>query len=191
MSTGHKHHRPTQPIDPARQRELETLLANPQFAAAVSAYKLEDCTHDVPYVGGSLTDWRTVCWDRKFCQAVQQGKFLIGGKPEDPRPCGRVHEATEGVIIHLWELCRQLLGWPETTEKYPRGHDIADVAEHHAVLHKGWPWPDYQAGWRPFVRLDERETITDPPRNLLLDAYRGTPLYGRLATFQFKARAKA
>lgn len=183
MSVGHLH-RPNGAIDPARERELETLLANAEFRAAVSAYDLEDCDHDVPYVGGSLTDWRTIVWDRHLCAAIAARKFLIAGKPEDPRPTGKVHEAIEGAIIHLWELCRKLLGWPETDEKYPRAHDIADVAEHHAVLERGWKWGPYQAAWKPFIRTEEREAIVNPPRNLLLDAYKGTPLYAKLSSIR-------
>lgn len=188
MASGHRHHAPGTPIDPVRQHELEMLLAHPQFVAAVKAYDREDCDHDIPFVGGSGTDWRTIFWDRQFCAAIKARRFLIAGRPQDPRPVGKVHEAIEGAIIHLWELARQLFGWPETQAKYPRAHDIADVAEHHAALERGWNWDDYQNGYKPFIRMDEREQIVNPPPNLLLVPYIGTPLYGRLATLQIKAR---
>jgi hypothetical protein len=183
MSAGAPHHGP---IDADRERELRTLLDDPVFAAAVRAYDREDSSHDIPYVGGSATDWRTVFWDRLFAAAVLAGKFKIAGRSEDPRPTGKVHEAVEGAIIHLWDLCRQLLGWPQETDKYDRAHDIATIAEQHAVAHKGWPWLEYQAAWKPFVRIDEREKITNPPRNLLLEPYRGTPLFAKLQAFQGK-----
>lgn len=183
MSVGHLHP-PSAAINPAHERDLEKLLANAEFRAEVSAYDREDCDHDVPFVGGSLTDWRTICWDRHLCAAIAARRFLIAGKPEDPRRTGKVHEAVEGAIIHKWDLCRQLLGWPQTDEKYPRAHDVADVAEHHAVIEAGWEWLPYQSAWKPFIRIEEREAIVNPPPNLLLDAYKGTPLFAKLAAAQ-------
>lgn len=189
MSAGHLAH--SHPIDADRERELKTLLDDPQFAAAVKAYVLVDCDHDVPYAGGSETDWRTICWDRQLCAGIAAGKFRIAGKPEDPRPCGRVHEAVEGAIIHLWAHVCQLLGWDPKGPKYIRAHDVATLAEQQAVAHKGWDWNAYQDGWKPWVRIDERETITDPPANLLLEPYKGTPLYTKLAAFQAQSRSSS
>lgn len=188
MSVGHVSVGRARPIDVDRTRELERLMAQPWFRSAVAAYDREDDTHDVPYVGGSCTDWRTVVWDRHFAAAVRAGQFRLQGRPIEPRRAGKVHEATEGALIHLWPQAAQLLGWPAAaTYKYPRAHDLATVAERHVVEHLGWNWREYQMGWQPFVRAEEHEAITDPPHNLLLEAYRGTPLYARLATFEIRS----
>jgi hypothetical protein len=186
MSAGHRHHPAGHPIDQTRERELQTLMAQPWFEAAVRAYTIEDCDHDVPYAGGSLTDWRTVVWDRHLCAAIQQGRFLLRGNAIDPRRSGKVHEAIEGAIIHLWERVRQLLGWPEHAHKYLTAHDIGNIAERHAAEHLGWPWDPYQAAWKPFIRLEKHEAIVRPPSNLLMDAYEGTPIYAHLLKFQRK-----
>lgn len=179
MSAGHRHHKPGHKIDPAHQRELEHLMENPEFVKAVSAYDREDCDHDIPYVGGSSTDGRTIFWDRHLCSVIDAGKYLISGKPQDPRPAGRVHEAIEGAIIRLMRT------------DYTLAHDIADVAERHAVEHLGWSWPAYQKAWKPFIRVEEHESITNPPADLLLEPYRNTPIYNKLATFQLRARQNA
>jgi hypothetical protein len=47
---------------------------------------------------------------------------------------------------------------------------MADIAERRAVTHL---WHAYQKALEPFIRMDEREKITDPPPNLLLDPYQG------------------
>lgn len=181
MSVADRH---AHPIDAERERELTALLDHPAFAQAVAAYTQVDCAHDVPYGGGSGTDWKTIYWDRRLCEAITAGKFKLKGQPVDPRVTGKVHEAVEGAVIHLWDLCRQLFGWPDTTEKYPRAHDLADCAEKHAVEHHGWDWNEYQAQWKPLIHADEGEPIADPPSNLLLDPYVGTPLYAKLAAAQ-------
>lgn len=180
MSIGHRH-APDHKILAGRERELRELLDEPRFAAAVRAYDREDDTHEVPYGGGSGTDWRTIYWDHRVANAINAGHFRLGGKPIDPRPTGKAHEAVEGAILHLWEPVRSLLGWPETTERYQRAHDIADLAERHAVAHHGWDWQEYQRQWEQLIEPIERARVTNPPPNLLLEPYRGSPLFVRLA----------
>jgi hypothetical protein len=174
VSTGHHHAGHNKPIDAEHSRELEMMLANPQFAAAVAAYRNEDDTFDIPYLGGSGTDGATVFYDRHFVAAIKAGQVKLNGQPIDPRKTLKVHESIEGAEIRLLKF------------DYTKAHDIATIAEHHAVDHLGWNWAAYSAALEPYIRTDERETITNPPPNLLLDAYRGTPLYGRLATFQLR-----
>jgi hypothetical protein len=178
MSSGHHHHhrRGGGKIDADREQELRQLLDNPQFAAAVAAYRNEDDSRDIPYLGGSDNQGTTVFFDRQFVDAIKAGKVKIDGKHIDPRPALKVHESVEGAEIRLLHF------------DYTRAHDIATIAERHAVAHLGWDWTKYEAALAPFIRIDERETITNPPANLLLDPYRGTPLYGRLATFQLRSR---
>src|SRR4030081_374442 len=135
MSAGHKYH-PTRglPLNKDRERELELLLSHPQFQQAIAAYTNEDDTHDIPYVGGSGTDWRTIFWDRHFAKAVDAGFFRLRGAPIDPRQAGKIHEAVEGAIIHLWDSVAPLLGWPgKGADKYTRAHDVAGVAERHVA----------------------------------------------------------
>jgi broad specificity phosphatase PhoE len=176
--------RRSHPIDAAREHELRTLLDNPEFSAAVAAYDREDDTHDIPYGGGSSTDWRTIFWDHRIVAAINSGKFRLAGKAEDPRPTGKVHEAIEGAVIHLWPMVSKLLGWPQTGPKYLRAHDLADIAERHAVAHKGWDWAEYQREWLKLIEPVEKAPVTNPPSNLLLDAYQGTPLWQKLSATQ-------
>lgn len=175
MSSGAPHHGP---IDADRERELRQLLDNPDFAKAVAAYRNEDDTHDIPYLGGSDTGGTTVFYDRAFVAAIKAGKVKIDGKPIDPRPALKVHETIEGAEIRLLHY------------DYTRAHDIATVAEQHTVAHLGWDWAKYEAALAPFIHSDEIEKITNPPPNLLLVAYEGkggstdSPLYRKLAAFQ-------
>jgi broad specificity phosphatase PhoE len=182
--------RHSHPIDAHRERELRTLLDNAEFAAAVAAYDREDDTHDIPYGGGSATDWRTIFWDHRIAAAIKAGKFQLGGKAEDPRPTGKVHEAIEGAILHLWPQVSKLLGWPVGGPKYLPAHDLADIAERHAVAHKGWDWDQYQREWLRLIEPIEKAPITNPPSNLLLDAYQGTALYVRLGQWQTKSKSR-
>lgn len=170
MTISHAPH--SGPIDEARSAELAKLLDNPQFSAAVAAYKTEADGYDLPYAGGSDITGKVVFWDRHLSAAIKAKQFIVDGKPIDPRPAGKVHEAVEGAQIRI-------LGKP-----YLPSHDLADIAEAHAVAHLGWPWLAYQAAWRPFVKAEEREKIQRPPPTLLLEAYRGTPLWAHLIKFQ-------
>ena len=169
MSVGHRH---SGKIDQDRDAELHQLMADPQFAAAVANYKNEDDTRQIPYGGGSDTEGTTVFWDKAASDRIKAGLFRIAGQPRDPRPTGKVHEAVEGAAIrHLGK-------------DYFAAHDLADTAERHAVAAKGWDWNEYQDAWKPLIKQDEHETITNPPPNLLLTPYRGTKLFAKLAAFQ-------
>ncbi len=176
MSIGRSHS-----SDAAHDAELAKLLDNGEFAKAVAAYDREDCDHDIPYGGGSGTDGRTIFWDRRICAAIEGGQFKLDGKAIDPRTTGKVHEAIEGACIRLWELCAGLLGWSQTGEKYPRAHDVANAAERHAVVHHGWDWDEYQDQWKKLIEPIEKAPIENPPDNLLLEPYVGTPLHEKLA----------
>lgn len=160
------------PIDQDRERELRELLDNPEFAKAVSAYHNEDDTKDIPYLGGSDTEGTTVFFDRAFASAIKSGQVKIDGKPIDPRPALKVHESVEGAEIRLLHY------------DYTKAHDIATIAEQHAVAHLGWDWDKYEDALKPFIRGDESETIHDPPSNLLLAPYEGTPLLAKIKAAQ-------
>lgn len=164
---GHQH-----PIDADRERELHALVDNPEFAKAVSSYRNEDDTKDIPYLGGSDTDGTTVFFDRAFAAAVKAGQVKIDGKPIDPRPALKVHESIEGAAIRLLHF------------DYTKAHDLATIAERHTVAHLGWSWDKYQDALKPFIRGEESETIHDPPANLLLAPYEGTPLLAKIKAAQ-------
>lgn len=173
MSVGHRHNHP---IDASRERELQALLGDPDFAKALSGYSDEDDQHDIPYGGGSSTNGHTVYWDRRLAPYIEAGKFKVNGVPIDPRRVGRVHEAIEGALI----LHRG--------RDYPTSHDMATIGERHAAAHAGIEWNPYQDAWREFLAGPEHENPENPPDDLLLEPYRGTPLYRRLATAQLMAR---
>ena len=174
MSAGHQTVPPAAPGSVEQQHHtalLEQLLADPKFSAAVQAYTKEDDSRDIPFLGGSNNAGDTVFFDRRFVEAVKAGKVLYDGKPFDPRPFLKIHEAVEGAAIRL-------LGTNYDTDNakgLPGGHLIATWAERRAVQHAGLDWVKYQAALKPWIRADEHEQVTNPPPDLLTVPYRGTP----------------
>lgn len=159
MSVGHRRH----PVTDEHRQELEQALADPKFAAALAAYKNEDDSHDIPFLGGSDNAGKTIYFDRKFNNAVKAGKIKYGGQPYDPRPFVRVHEAVEGALIRLHGL------------DYTQAHDIATAAEKHAVEATGRDWNKHQNSMRNAIKISEAEKAKNPPPDLLKVPYEGTP----------------
>lgn len=150
---------------------LERLLAQPAFTQAVSAYSKEDDSGDVPFLGGSNNAGDTVFFDRSFVAAIKAGRVRYDGKPYDPRPFLKVHEAVEGAAIRL-------LGANYDTDNangLPGGHLIATWAERRAVEHAGMNWARYQNSLRPWIKIAEKEKAKKPPADLLKVPYAGTP----------------
>jgi hypothetical protein len=165
--------------------KFHVYLRMPEFVQALQRYQSEDDTHDVPYLGGSDRAGACILFDRQFVAAIKAGKVLYKGKPYDPRPFIRIHEAVEGVLIRMFHL------------DYDHAHLIATAAERAAVEHAGLNWDAYSNSLAPFIRADEQEKIKDPPPNLLLDAYKGTggstknPMYQRLLMARGNTRIAA
>src|SRR5215831_9182251 len=146
MSAGH--HRNRSKISP---EELDRLLSlAPVRRALAQPYKV-DIRHDVPYVGSSSIDRRTVYLDRHLHSAGQRhGMVWIGAKLTNVRPSIVRHERVEPVIENE-------LGWP-----YPRAHLVATAAEERMVDDP----KAYEAALRPFIKADEHESLVKVPTDL-------------------------
>jgi hypothetical protein len=178
MATGdHQHHHEKPEDFAAHSALLHQLLDDPKFAAAVKAYRNEDDSRDIPFLGGSDNAGSTVYFDRRFVAAIKAGKVLYKGKPFDPRPFLKVHESIEGALIrgertpgrvYVIKIHAGPLGYSEA-------HAIATWAERRAVEHASLDWQTYQDALKPFIRTDETEKVANPPPDLLKVPYEGTP----------------
>jgi len=174
MSSGHHSvHVPSHgtPEYEAHSAIVNKLLENPDFARAVAAYREEDDTHDIPFLGGSNNAGTCIYFDRQFVAAIKAGRVKYEGKPYDPRPFLKVHEAVEGAAIRLLHANYDT----DNAQKLPGGHLIATWAERRAVEHAGLDWVKYQDSLKPWITADEHERATDPPGDLLTVPYKGTP----------------
>lgn len=174
MSAGHHL---GHPIRAEHSQQLERLLADPKFTAAIANYKTTDENHDIPFLGGSDNAGRTVYIDRNFAKAVKAGGVRYDGKPYDPRPFIKLHEEVEGALLRgEYEPGTIILVIPRQKGfDYPTAHDIATCAERHAVEATGRTWDKHQDAMKPWIKADEKEKITDPPPDLLKLPYQGTP----------------
>lgn len=142
---------------------LLKLMDNPRVVAGVRGYTKADDSHDVPFVGASNEAGDTVYLDKAFAQAVKDGKVKYDGKPFDPTPFIKLHEAIEGACI------RHLHCNYDTDNKQglPGAHLIASWAEHRAVVDSGLDWDKYQAALKPWIAKDAREKVENPPTDLV------------------------
>ncbi len=160
MSAGHRHKGHDGPIDRKRAAELAEYFKDPKFKAALDRYDQGDMTHDIPYLGGSSQDGTTVYFDQKFWHGAK--------RPHTLTPYLHVHETVEGVLIRLYGL------------DYAQAHDLATIAERQALEAAGDKWQQYSDLLEPWIRLDEHEKITNPPDDILLLPYLGTPLFEKM-----------
>lgn len=171
MSAGDQGHQEQSAERRHHDQLLESLLSSPRFAAAVRGYTKEDDSCDVPFLGGSNNAGDTIYFDRSFVAAIKKGRVKYDGKPFDPRPFLKIHEAVEGAAIRLLHANYDT----DNAQKLPGGHLIATWAERRAVDHAGLNWKRYQNALRPFIRKDEIETVRKPPPDLLKVPYLNTP----------------
>lgn len=173
MTTGHggvDRYPAGSPQHEAHTQFLHRLLDQPQFSAAVQAYRRIDENHDVPFLGGSNNAGDTIYFDRHFAQAVKAGRVKYDGQPYDPRPFVMVHEAVEGAAIRLLGL-----HYDKPKDGMPGAHEVATWAERRALQHAGYDWAKHQAALDPWIKAGEHERVTNPPPDLLVEPYKGTP----------------
>lgn len=166
MSAGHRHKGYDGPIDRERAKELGEYFKDPKFKTALARYDTEDDKHDIPYLGGSDNAGTTIYFDRRL-PLPHEHKL-----PYDPRQFLRIHESVEGVLLRAYGLT------------YTQAHDLATIAERQAVEAAGHRWKQYSEMLEPYIRADEKETADNPPDDLLLNAYKGTPWFAKLRAEQ-------
>lgn len=138
---------------PAPIATLDTLLREqPEIATLSKREHKINRSHDIPYIGGSSKDGRTVFIDRNLPSKVggiAVDKYLM------------IHEAIEYALVRT-------LGYG-----YERAHHLATAAEKRAVEADGHSWAKYQGALRPFYKPIEHEKLVDPPKDLALYPYSG------------------
>ncbi len=173
MSIGHHRDGHDGPIDRKRAKELSDYFRDPEFKSALAKYDTTDTDHDIPYLGGSNNSGTTVYYDRRFA------KSALHKLPYDPDAFLRIHESVEGVLIRLYG------------KDYTAAHDLATIAERHAVEAAGHSWKQYSDMLRPFISEDENEDVTDPPDDILLLPYLGTKLFDKMRDGRMLSKGEA
>lgn len=111
-------------------------------------------SYDVPYLGGSSKDGKTVYIDRRVPQVLN-----VAGKSVDPAKYLSVHETTEN---HL--MTKQGLS-------YEDAHHQATTAERAAVQKDGLDWKSYEAHMDGLLSNIEHENPKSPPPDLYTKPY--------------------
>lgn len=169
MSAGHHAHQ-FNPGEHAKiVRAVRALMVERKFQTALRQYRYEDNGHRVIFLAGSNNKGDTIFYDRDLPATIRVEKRGGGFVNCDPRIWLWWHEAVEGVLIRCYDF------------DYAKAHKWATAVERWAVERAGpsilgpaVTWASYSAALEPYIRNDEKDAIGNSPRDLLLEAYRGT-----------------
>ena len=158
MSSGHRHHEGFG----LNSQILDRLLKNEKIQQELNWPHEINKDYDIPYLGSSSKDGKTIYFDRHLPKTVKLERDGIV-KEIDPIQFLTMHESLEKTLIDQ-------LNWT-----YSEAHKAATAYERRGVLQwlgPGW-WDPYQRQMEKFVKADEHEKLKKVPRNLDTTPYLG------------------
>lgn len=172
MSSQHKHAGAGQ-----ASNVIEKLLKDPQVRDLLWRPHEINRTFDLPYLGGTSKNGKTVYIDRHLPELLSYD--LDGRKQEfDPTRFILAHEDFERAVMDG-------VGWV-----YSAAHQAATGYERRMVLMAGLSWPLYQNAVEKYVKADEHEALKKVPSNLDMRPYRAPPVNEGLLARMRKAMRK-